>query len=150
MKDLVQEGRKLQETFKTNVVEGTTIKKTDDFHLKEDSGNGRPTVVLSLSSSGWEKVSDMFDNMGRPKSSEIKGMSDGGFATWELHVQPIKVYKVNLSGVTDPDGEMRYKIYGVSGDYTFGNAPTYYQKRLAGNKKSAIKIYNKFIEKFLK
>jgi hypothetical protein len=140
MKDLIQEGRKIQETFKKNVVEGATIKKTDKFDFKEDGGSGKPTAVLVLSQNGGEKVSDMFDNMGRPKSSEIKGISDGGNFKWDLHVQPVKY----------ASGETKYKIYGVSGNYTFGNAPTFYPRKGAGNKKSAMNVYSTFIDKFLK
>ncbi len=140
MKDLIQEGRTIQETFKKNVMEGATIKKTDKFDFKEDGGSGKPTAVLVLSQTGWEKVSDMFDNMGRPKSSEIKGISDGGNFKWDLHVQPVKY----------ASGETKYKIYGVSGNYTFGNAPTFYPRKGAGNKKSAMNVYSTFIDKFLK
>jgi hypothetical protein len=42
-----------------------------------------------------------------------------------------------------------HKIYGVSGDYTFGNAPTYYQQKLRGNKKAAKEVFDIFVNKFL-
>jgi hypothetical protein len=38
---------------------------------------------------------------------------------------------------------------GVSGDWTFGNAPTFYQQKHRGNKKAAKAVFDWFIKKYL-
>lgn len=134
MKDLIQEGRNIQETFKKNVNEST------DYELKDDSGQGKPTVVLILQQSSWDKVKHLFDDKGGPISGEIKKIPSQN-VTWTLHAQPFKLRSKT---------EQSYKIYGVSGDYTFGNAPTYYNEKYRGNKKAAKEVFDIFINKFLK
>lgn len=83
----------------------------------------------------------MFDEDGRPISKDIKGIK-GNKSAWTLYAQEYSLSS-NKSG-------KQHKIYGVSGDYTFGNAPTFYQQKLRGNKKEAKKIFDWFIDKYLK
>ena len=104
------------------------------FIYKKDSGGGKPTMILKLKPEGWEKVKHLFDSEGRPSSSEIKRIPSSGMV-WNL-------YASNIGGL--------YKIYGVSGDWTFGNAPTFYQQKYRGNIRAAKKIFDIFIEKYLK
>lgn len=108
----------------------------NDYTYKEDSGGGKATWVLNLGPNSWNKVKHLFDKEGRP-TQELTRIK-GGNAVWSLYAQrkPIKNKEV-------------YKIYGTSGDYTFGNAPTYYQQKYRGNKRAAKKVYDWFIEKYL-
>lgn len=105
-----------------------------DFILKDTTISGKPTTTLRLGPGAWEKVKTFFDNEGRPKSPYTKGIAAAGFK-WNLHAGTI--------GGT-------YRIYGVSGDYTFGNAPAFYPQRFSGNKKAAKIVLNSFVDKFLK
>lgn len=107
-----------------------------DYTYKEDSGDGKSTYVLKLGPDAWAKVKHLFDNEGRPKQ-ELTRIS-AGRAVWNLYA------RTYTSG-----GKVMHKIYGVSGDYTFGNAPTFYQQRLRGNKKAAKEVYDWFIKKYL-
>jgi hypothetical protein len=107
----------------------------NDYTYKEDSGGGKKTWVLNLGPNSWNKVKHLFDEEGRP-TQELTRIK-GGNAVWSLYAQkkPIKNKEV-------------YKIYGVSGDYSFGNAPNK-QQRYSGNKRAAKKVYDWFIEKYL-
>lgn len=124
-------------TFEEFVNE-SQINEANDFELKDDSGGGKPTIVLKLKPSAWEKVKHLFDDAGRPINDEIRRISSQNYI-WDLHAQSYQ------SG-----GQTIHKIYGVSGDWTFGNAPTYYQQKLRGNKKAAKEVFNIFVNKFLK
>lgn len=114
------------------------VNESSDYVLKDDSGQGKPTWVLKLGPDAWKKVEHLFDKQGRPESEEIKKIEAGG-ARWDLYA----------SDYTQ-DGKVMHKIYGASGDYTFGNAPTFYQQKYRGNKKAAKEAFDIFIDKFLK
>jgi len=109
-----------------------------DFIMKDDSGQGRATVVLKLGPESWEKVKHLFDTQGRPNSSEVKKLKSNGYV-WDLYA----------SEYTQGD-KIMHKIYGVSGDFTFGNAPTFYQQKYRGNKNAAKEILTSFVDKYLK
>jgi hypothetical protein len=118
-----------------------SINEADDsiqYVFKKDSGGGRPTMVLKLNQSAYDKVSHLFDDKGRPKSSEIQRIKAGN-SVWDLYSQKS----------TSNAGPV-YKIYGVSGDWTFGNAPTFYQQKHRGNIKAANTVLKSFIDKYLK
>jgi hypothetical protein len=115
-----------------------SLNESTDFTIKDDSGQGKPTVVLTLGPDSWDKVKHLFDDAGRPISDEIKRISSQNYI-WDLHSQS---YTAN--------GKPMHKIYGVSGDWTFGNAPTYYQQKHRGNKKAAKEVLNIFVNKYLK
>jgi hypothetical protein len=108
-------------------------KDNQDFIYRKDSGAGRATMVLKLKPNAWEKVKHLFDEAGRPKSNEIKRIPFDG-KVWDL-------YSKSMGNL--------HKIYGVSGDWTFGNAPLFYQQRHRGNIKAAKHIFDMFIEKYL-
>jgi len=108
------------------------------YTYKEDSGYGRSTWVLKLENESWEKVKHLFDENGRPIDESIKSISAANSA-WTLYTSSYYVQADKLI----------HKIYGVSGDYTFGNAPTFYQQRLRGNKKAAKEVFDKFINTYL-
>lgn len=108
------------------------------YSYKEDSGYGRSTWVLKLEEESWEKVKHLFDESGRPNNESIKRITAQGSA-WDIYAYSYYVQGDNLI----------HKLYGVSGDYTFGNAPTFYQQRLRGNKKAAKQVFDKFIEMYL-
>jgi hypothetical protein len=114
------------------------INEAANYELKDDSGQGRPTMVLKLQPDAWDKVKNLFDDAGRPNSDEVKKLRSGEF-TWDLYAADYT-----------QGGKTMHKIYGVSGDYTFGNAPTYYQQKHRGNKKAAKEILTAFVEKYLK
>ena len=114
------------------------INESEGYEYKDDSGGGKATKVLKLEPDTWEKVKDLFDDKGRPKSDDIKRIPSDN-SVWDLYAQSYE------SG-----GKTIHKIYGVSGDYTFGNAPTYYQQKLRGNKKAAVRVFDYFINKYLK
>lgn len=114
------------------------ISESVGYILKDDPGQGRPTMVLKLEPSAWEKVKHLFGNEGRPDSDEIKRIPAAG-AVWTLYASEYV-----------QDGKVMHKIYGASGDYTFGNAPSFYQQKYRGNKKAAKAVFNIFINKFLK
>jgi hypothetical protein len=120
-------------------------KDNQDFIYRKDSGAGRATMVLKLKPNAWEKVKHLFDEAGRPKSNEIKRIPGRpksneikripfGGQVWDL-------YSKSMGNL--------HKIYGVSGDWTFGNAPLFYQQRHRGNIKAAKHIFDMFIEKYL-
>jgi aspartate-semialdehyde dehydrogenase len=109
-----------------------------DFTYKADSGQGKPTMVLLLNTTAWDKVKTLFNSDGLPIDDSLKAIRANGYV-WTLYAQSYM-----KSGV-----EM-HKIYGTSGDYTFGNAPRHYQQRYSGNKRVAIIVFNYFIDKYLK
>ena len=113
------------------------VNESAGYVLKDDSGQGKPTMVLKLEPEAWEKIKHLFDKEGRPVDAAIKRMPAQG-SVWDLYA----------SEYTQGDKVM-HKIYGVSGDYTFGNAPTFYQQKYRGNKKAAKEVFNTFINKFL-
>jgi hypothetical protein len=118
-------------------IDESQITEANDFILKDDSGGGRATLVLKLQTSAWDRVKHLFDAEGRPTKELTRIPADN--STWNLHAQQY----------THSDGQSGYKIYGVSGDWTFGNAPTYYQQKHRGNKKAAKQVYDWFIKKYL-
>lgn len=121
--------------YKTNKNEYTR----EGYTFYDSKGIGRnSTLVLKLNNEGYNKVKYLFDNNGRAKSNDLKDIKAEG-SKWTLRIHSYK----------SSSGTM-YHIYGVSGDYTFGNAPAYYNSKYAGNKKAAIKILPMFIEKYLK
>jgi hypothetical protein len=113
------------------------INEATSYELKDDSGQGKATMILRLEPEAWEKVKNLFDNDGRPVSDEIKKIPSQN-STWSLYAQEYT-----------KGGKAMHKIYGVSGDYTFGNAPTYYQQKLSGNKKAAKEVLTLFVNKHL-
>lgn len=111
----------------------------NDFTFKEDSGQGKSTWVLKLGPQSWKKVKRLFDEDGRPKHPSVKKISNQiDRYAWDLHAQKY------MQG-----GKEMHKIYGVCGDFTFGNAPTFYNQALRGNKKVAKEILSNFIEKYI-
>jgi hypothetical protein len=122
--------KKIFESFKDHLEH---INENTDYTYKEDSGGGKPTMVLKLEPEAWDNVKTLFDKDGRPVDDEVKNLPINDKYKWGLYAQPTKY----------SDGITRYKIYGVSGDATFGNAPTYYQK-------IAKKAFEWFIGKYLK
>jgi len=124
-------------TFESFINEAQ-LNEAADYELKDDSGQGRPTVVLKLEPSAWDKVKHLFDDAGRPNHPDVKRIPAQG-SVWDLYA----------SNYTQ-DGKVMHKIYGASGDYTFGNAPTFYQQKYRGNKKAAKEILTSFVEKNLK
>ena len=112
------------------------ISESLDYTYKEDSGGGRSTFVLKLGPSAWERVKHLFDKEGRP-TKELTRIP-GANSVWNLHAQSYTI-----------GGKEMHKIYGVGGDYTFGNAPTFYQQKHRGNKKAAKEVYDRFIKKYL-
>jgi hypothetical protein len=107
------------------------------YVFKRDSGSGRPTMVLKLKEEAWDLVKHLFDEDGRPNNQEVKRISYRGYV-WDLYAYS---YTSNRKSM--------FKIYGVSGDWTFGNAPTYYQQRHRGNIRAAKEIFSSFISKYL-
>jgi hypothetical protein len=114
------------------------LDEATSYTLKDDSGEGRATTVLKLEPDAWNKVKHLFDESGRPISDEVKRIKSQGYS-WDLYSQSY------VSG-----GKEVHKIYGVSGDYTFGNAPTYYQQKYRGNKKAAQEVLSSFVDNHLK
>lgn len=107
--------------------------------FKPTTFNGqRPTMILKLDSNAYQKVADQFDDKGRPVGDKVKNIPFGD-TNWNLFSQKIPYGDKSKIG---------YRIYGVSGDYTFGGAPPAYQNKLAGNKKAANAILSKFIKDF--
>jgi hypothetical protein len=115
------------------------LNESVDFEFKDDSGQGRPTMVLKMGSCSWSKIKHLFDDAGRPVSDEVKKIPSQNTA-WDLYAQ---LY-------SSASGKPMYKIYGVAGDWTFGNAPTYYQQKHRGNKKAAKEVLTNFVNKYLK
>lgn len=119
-------------------VNESMVNESAGYTLKDDSGQGRPTIVLKLEPTAWEKVKHLFDDAGRPNHEDVKRIPAQN-SVWDLHATSYQ-----QGGVT------MHKIYGVSGDYTFGNAPTFYQQKYRGNKKAAKEVFDVFVNKFLK
>jgi len=109
-----------------------------DYIYKRDSGAGKPTYTLRVGPNSWNKIKNLFDSAGRPLSDDIKRIKIKN-RSWELHAQPFIMNDIQY-----------HKIYGVCGDLTFGNAPTYYQQAYRGHLKIAKQIFDMFIDKYLK
>lgn len=110
----------------------------ESFAFKEDKGAGKPTYVLILDEMSYDRISHLFNKFGKPlNQNELTFSSEGSL--WVLNIQKFKSKQKDA-----------YKVYGVSGDYTFGNAPTQYQQKFSGNKKAAKEIFSQFIDKYLK
>jgi hypothetical protein len=107
--------------------------QSDTFAYTKVSYGGKPSMNLTLKPEAWAKVKDMFDNEGRPISSEVKKIGASGSA-WDIHVK-----KAGDS----------YKVYGVSGDFTFGNSPAFYPSKYRGNIRAAKTVLDKFIKDHL-
>ena len=112
------------------------VNEATDYTYKEDSGTGKPTWVLKLGPESWQKVKHLFDKEGRPTQELTK--IPAAKSVWSLYA----------SSYTSDNKEM-HKIYGVSGDFTFGNAPTFYQQKHRGNKKAAKEVFDWFIKTYL-
>ena len=115
-----------------------SVNESAGYTFAEDSGSGRGTMVLKLEPEAWEKVKNLFDAKGRPINDAVKKIAGAGYS-WDLFVDSYETA-----------GKTIRKVYGVSGDYTFGNAPTFYQQKLRGNKNAAKEVLNDFIVKHLK
>jgi len=124
--------------FVNESIDNIPVIESTGYILKDDSGQGRPTIVLKLEPSAWDKVKHLFDDAGRPNHDGVKRIPAQGY-TWDL-------YASNYM----QDGKVMHKIYGVSGDSTFGNAPTFYQQKYRGNKKAAKAVFDIFVNKYLK
>ncbi len=98
---------------------------------------GKATMALTIFSEDWHKIEHLFDEAGRPIDDTVKRIKTSNGWIWDLYVQSYNSGK-------------SHRIYGVSGDYTFGLAPTYYRGAYAGNIRSAKEVFDKFIEMYLK
>jgi len=112
------------------------VNEATEYTYKEDSGGGKPTWVLKLGPESWQKVKHLFDKEGRP-TQELTRIP-AAKSVWNLHAR----------SYTSGDQEM-HKVYGVSGDWTFGNAPTFYKQKHRGNKKAAKEVFDWFIKTYL-
>jgi len=119
-------------------METINTKNNPKYILKEDSGQGKSTWVLKIEDDSWQKIKHLFDAAGRPSSDLIKKIPFGNYV-WDLYSQ-----EYSISG-----DRVMHKIYGVCGDYTFGNAPTFYKQKLRGNKRAAKHVFEHFIKTFL-
>lgn len=106
--------------------------------LKATTFNGRPTMSLTLDKDAYQKVANQFDDKGNPIGNKVKNIPFEN-TVWTLY--SLKIPYADKSKIA-------YRIYGVSGDYTFGGAPSFYQAKYSGNKKAALYILNKFIKDF--
>lgn len=127
---------KLFEQFVNEDLNESVVNEASEYTYKEDSGGGKPTWVLKLGPGSWQKVKHLFDKEGRP-TKELKNISAGRMS-WDLYALS---YQAN--------GKEMHRIYGASGDWTFGNAPTYYQQKHRGNKRAAKQVFDWFIKKYL-
>ena len=103
----------------------------------------RPTWSLILTQSGWDKVKDLFDERGygiNKYDVDIPHKS----TLWTLQAT---LPFVSINPETNEES-FRVRIYGHSGDFSFGGAP-HRQNRLSGNKRAAKYVYNEFIKKHL-
>ena len=131
-------------TFDEFLTEASQI-QANDYSLKEVKFQSlKPTWSLQLTKSGWEKVKHLFNENGTPISKDVEYNINGYI--WKLLID--KPYKIH-NNITNEETVM-YRVYGTCGDYTFGGAPTYYKSSLSGNKKTAKKVYDLFINEFLK
>ena len=111
------------------------------YTYKEDTGGGRAMWVLKLESEAWEKVKDLFTK----GESEKLTYADGRGHSWSLRALEYSSQNLRTHRVRHI-----HKIYGVCGDYTFGNAPSFHNQAFRSNKKSAKVVFDKFIEEHLK
>jgi hypothetical protein len=104
--------------------------------VKADRGV-KATWSLKLGPSVWKHVEHLFDEKGRPKHPSVSKIGGKG-AAWSLYAAPYTV-----------GGKEMHRIYGVSGDYSFGFAPGYYSSQYAGNKRAAKEVYDHFIDEHI-
>jgi hypothetical protein len=125
---------------------------SDNYDYKDDTLNagGKKTKTLILGEDGWKKVKNLFDSQGNPKSDEIKNIPGVNGTSWDLyaHFYNAKVF----SGDDDNKGTLKnfYRIYGKNEESTFGDYALTYRHSLGGNKQSAVKVFDYFINKYLK
>ena len=128
-----------------NEAKKEVIDITDGVKLEKSKVGSKVTWTLKMSEESYKKISKLFDKYGRPVDRKKLTYNANGSA-WTL-------YSLNYTTFTSASGKEKikeYVIYGVSGDYKFGQASTYYQARLSGNIKAAKEVYDNFIKDYIK
>lgn len=108
--------------------------------LKKTKVGGKITWTLKMDEQAYKKIAKLFDEKGNPKDRKKMTYTGPDNTGWII----------NSISATYSDGKKSYAIYGVSGDYTFGQSPTYYQSKLRGNIKAAKMVYDQFIKDHIK
>lgn len=116
------------------------ISKDQEFSYKETTlaTSTKPTWILKVGPSIWKEVEHLFADKSNDLKYRTKKTSVSSSTVWNLYDQKYK-----------SDGKEMRKIYGVSGSYTFGGAPTFYSKTYAGNKIAAKDVYDQFIDEHI-
>ena len=125
--------------FKEYINEGNQI-KTDEYVIGPTKSGSKKIYLLSVTEKGWEKIKKLFDNDPKIKRGIIDGKTKNvsvGFTNYDIDAQVI-----NLG-----DGSKKYRIYGRSGDYTFGLAPAYFNFKY-NRFKPAKNFFDKFVKEF--
>jgi len=115
--------------------------KESDYEYKETKVGGKSTWVLTLTDQGLKKVKQDFEQT----SKFFQGDDTYSFkgTAWTLSIwSDLKIYGA--------DGEQvpSYRMFGTSGDYSFGAFPAYFSTRYAGNKRAAKSVFDEFIKKY--
>jgi len=127
--------------FKEYLKESEKTTESFDYEYKETKVRGKATWVLTLTEQGLNKVKHDFER----DSQFFQGTAEYSFnaTSWKLLIwADLKIY--GADGKKQPS----YRMFGLSGDYSFGAFPSDMNKRYAGNKKAAKSIFDEFIKKY--
>lgn len=115
-----------------------TIKTFEESDIEiKDSISSPKTITLKIGEKSYNKIKKYFDD-GRPIGDTMNFNSQN--YKWSLNIRKIPYADKSLPN--------KWKVWGRSGDSTFGGAPDYFQSKLSGNKKAAKDVYNQFIKKY--
>lgn len=103
------------------------------YNKRETKIGSKKAFILQLTEAGLAKVKKDFNNNGKFLDHK-KEYNSGGYA-WKL-----SIWKEKRSNY--------YKMFGTSGDYTFGSFPAFFRTKLSGNIKAAKDVYNQFIKEY--
>ena len=107
-----------------------------DTEIKRMTLGNKVTPVLLLSDEDYKKIEHLFDDEGRPIDSKQLTFGCRSKYAWTLHLNK----KYTRSGD-------RHTMWGISGDSTFGDAPSIFSKRYFGNIRSGTDVFKKFMRR---
>ena len=108
------------------------------MNIKSLKIGSKKTVGIRIFADNYRKIEHLFDEQGRPKKGKLSYGFNG--YKWTLfRGKPI----IDVEGVNHG-----YNIYGVCGDFTFGNIPWFYNITNCGNIRAGKSVYKNFLEEY--
>lgn len=107
------------------------ISENSYYELVNTKKNNKATSVLYITRKGFDKIKKYFIN-----EIHHNKYYQGNRCSWTL--------RYCKHGYV----ENKISMYGVSGDFCFGDSPYYFSSRFCGNKRESIIVFNKFIKDY--